>query len=442
MACWRTFTHTRLAGPVSAESHHRELPDDKFLAQSSSLGGQARNYVLSDNPTTQTKFIQSAESMSLEHSGAARVRECGDLLAALAWLLDNAAFRAGKSKSAFLLLEIPGSSTWYQHQKGRKRITHAKYRQYQDALCDTHAEREALDEHWRVYRARHYQPDPPRLITPGPNDPSSDVSVTSQRLDRAISLAEESATLRLSRPKALASPSPSLVGHLPLRADEPRQIITTLVQLGIACNGQASDAVSFFVANQDSFQKAAADLARFGPTAVDEVTLAQSVSSVLRSPSLRPEDRQFWDALSEQLDHRLADEDEWLYRLRHQLPTYASTSPAIWRMQHQRARHFLNALQARAVRPMPGHTRSTPSSASAPASLAPTAICSAPNWLPLPAAPRSFFNKPRTVRASFATSVAWATLTPPEVCSTPPPPTPSASIPRSLPSIAPWPICS
>ena len=320
------------------------------------LGTSSKNYVRSDTPTMQTKFIQPTESLPPEPTAAARVRQCADLCVALAWLLDAAALRAGMSASRFLLLEIRGPTAWYPHQKGRKRITPAKYREYRDVLCATDAERDALDQHWFAYRARHQQPGPPQPITSGANDPGSpaDVSVTSRTLDIAIALAEESTTLRLSRPKPPASFPPSHLGHLPFRSAEPRQIINALVQLGIACNGQATDTVAFFVANQDNFQKVAADLTHFGPTAVDEVNLAQSVSCLLRfsMPSLQPEDRQFWGTFCEQLDHRLADEGEWLYRLRHQLPAYASASPAVWRMQHQRARHFLDALQARATRPI------------------------------------------------------------------------------------------
>jgi hypothetical protein len=200
----------------------------------------------------------SESTLRRDDGGEYLRQECGGLLEALAYLLDVAALRAGRSRSAFLFDEVPGASVWYQHQKGRKRISVGKYLQYREVLCATNAERDALDGHWLAYqRRRHPAHQRPELPLVDDQESSSAVkSLTSQGIDTASVLAEESTTLRLARVKSgEARPTGDIRGW-ELRSEEPRDTINALVKVGDGCNGQAAAAVSFFVANQQRFQRA------------------------------------------------------------------------------------------------------------------------------------------------------------------------------------------
>jgi hypothetical protein len=283
-------------------------------------------------------------------------QECAGLLEALAYLLGVAALRAGKSRSAFLFDEVPGGSVWYQHQKGRKRISVGKYLQYREVLCATDAERDALDQHWLVYQ-RACRPARQGRELPVMNDEESSSaakSLTSQGIDTASALAEESTTLRLARVKLREAPPTAEIRGWEVRSDEPRDTINALVKVGDGCNGQTAAAVSFFVANQQRFQRAGGALAHVGFTGCEEVTLAQSVSCLLRfgMTSLSGGDLQFWSDFLQGLERRLGGAGDWLYRVRHEMPAYSTIDPSILRFQHQRAHHFVKALQARAPRPI------------------------------------------------------------------------------------------
>jgi hypothetical protein len=295
---------------------------------------------------------------SLGREGGEYLRqECGSLLEGLAYLLEVAALRAGKSKSAFLFDGVPGGSAWYQHQKGRKRISVGKYLQYREVLCATDAERDALDQHWLAYQ-QACRPVRQRPELPVMNDQKSSSaakSPTAQGIDTASALAEESTTLRLARVTSHEARPAGGTRGWELRSEEPRDTINALVKAGNGCNGQAAAAVSFFVANQQRFQRAGAALAHVGFTGCEEVTLAQSVSCLLRfgMTSLSAEDLQFWSNLLQGLERRLGGAGDWLYRVRQEIPGYSTIDPSILRFQHQRAHHFVRALQARAPRPIP-----------------------------------------------------------------------------------------
>jgi len=285
---------------------------------------------------------------------------CAGLLEALAALLDAAALRAELSKTDFLLQEIPGAALWYQHQKGRTRISPAKYLQYRSILCATDAERAALNEHWLAYQRSRQQIHRPHDVGSLPADPhrATGDSVTSSTIDRAIELARETTTLRLRQPQHHRPPPSGIIERLRFPSDEPRHLINTLAELGIACNGQAAEAVPFFLAHQDRFRQAGAALIQLGPSALEETVLAQSVSCLLRFSRQRmnSSDQDYWSSFCTRLDHRLGSSAEWLYRLRSEFPGYSATNAQVWQFQHQRARHFLNALQARAAHPnLPPH---------------------------------------------------------------------------------------
>jgi hypothetical protein len=68
--------------------------------------------------------------------------------------------------------------------------------------------------------------------------------------------------------------------------------------------------------------------------------------------SLSAGDLQFWSNFLQGLERRLGGAGDWLYRVRHEIPGYSTIDPSILRFQHQRAHHFLKALQARAPRPI------------------------------------------------------------------------------------------
>jgi hypothetical protein len=108
-----------------------------------------------------------------------------------------------------------------------------------------------------------------------------------------------------------------------------------------------------FTANQGRFQAAGSAWAELGSSALEEVRLAQSVPCLLRfsMSALSSEDREFWTDFCRRIERRVSDADDWLYRLRQELPRHALANSGGWRFQYRRARHVLHGVEPRVTRP-------------------------------------------------------------------------------------------
>jgi hypothetical protein len=145
----------------------------------------------------------------------------------------------------------------------------------------------------------------------------------------------------------------NLSQHSSLEAAAPADLVALLIDLGLACNAQAPGAVRFFLQHQHRLQPADTAFSQSGLSAPDEIALAQSVACLLRFATHRMDApaREFWSAFCRRLDQRLGRSAPWLERLRDGFPAHHGASSEVWRFRHQRARHFLNSLEPRAVRP-------------------------------------------------------------------------------------------
>lgn len=158
--------------------------------------------------------------------------------------------------------------------------------------------------------------------------------------------------LRLRRVRWRHAEPTALAKHAPISSLDTRHLVRLIVEL-VAANAQSPAAVRYFLTQQQGFQEAAAALSLSELSPLDEVALARSTAALVRFSRhhMDAPTEAFWSAYCNRLGSRLGDGIEWRLRLRDDVPGFGARSPEAWLFRHHCARHFLDGLEARSVRP-------------------------------------------------------------------------------------------